>query len=131
MNSVMILEIFLNIKQGTIWQVEFFPNIGSEIGKKRPAIVVSHDKIGKLPLKTILPITNWSDNYINYPWMIKMVHNDINGLSKTSAIDCFQIRNFSHNRFIKKIGIVDKKMLDKIHQTIVKTLDPRYKLLFY
>ncbi len=24
----------MNIKQGEVWEVEFFPNIGSEIGKK-------------------------------------------------------------------------------------------------
>lgn len=130
MSLAMMWEIFLNINQGEIWQVEFFPNIGSEIGKKRPAIVVSHDRIGKLPLKTIVPITDWSDNYLNYPWMIKIAHDDTNKLSKTSAIDCFQIRNFSYNRFVKKIAKIDKEMLDMIHQSIAKTLNPKYKLLF-
>ena len=47
----------MNIEQGDIREVEFFPNIGSEIGKKRPVVVVSHDLIGRLPLKTIVPIT--------------------------------------------------------------------------
>ena len=130
MNLAMIREIFLNINQGEIWQVEFFPNIGSEIGKKRPAIVVSHDKIGKLPLKTIVPITEWSKNYLNYPWMIKIEDSNTNQLSKTSAIDCFQVRNFSYNRFVKKIGNVDKEMMSMIHQSIAKTLNPKYKLLF-
>jgi len=117
------------INQGEVWEVEFFPNVGSEIGKKRPAIVVSHDKIGKLPLKTVAPITNWSDNYVHYPWMIKVEADEANGLSKTSAIDCFQTRNFSHNRFIRKLGNISSEELFRVHQSITKTLDPQYSLI--
>ena len=119
----------MTIRQGEIWEVEFFPNTGSEIGKRRPAIVVSHDKIGRLPLKTIVPITHWTDRYSQYPWMVQIIDNEQNGLSKVSAIDCFQVRNFSINRFVKKIGSVDEKMLSQVHQVITKTFDPKYQLL--
>jgi len=119
----------MNIKQGEIWEVEFFPNVGSEIGKKRPALVVSYDKMGKLPLRTIVPITNYSQSFKNYPWMIKLENTQFNGLSKLSAIDCFQVRNFSYNRFIKKLGVVEKDVIFNTHATILKTLNPAYKLL--
>lgn len=119
----------MSINQGEIWEVEFFPNIGSEIGKKRPALVVNSDLIGKLPLKTVVPITEWSKAFANYPWIVNIQHNSINGLSKESGIDCFQIRNFSTDRFIKKIGTIDDELLYKIHQTITKTLNPKYKLI--
>ena len=112
----------MTIKQFEIWEIEFFPNVGSEIGKKRPAVVVSSDYMGKLPLKTVVPVTNWSKSFSNYPWMLKIVPNEQNGLSKVSAIDCFQIRNFSTKRFVKKIGVVDKEMVKYIYETILKTI---------
>jgi mRNA interferase MazF len=118
----------MNIKQGEIWEVEFFPNIGSEIGKKRPALVVNSNLIGKLPLKIVVPITEWSKAFANYPWIVNIQYDSTNGLSKESGIDCFQIRNFSIDRFIKKIGDIDDDFLFKIHQTIAKTLNPKYKL---
>jgi len=124
----MIRETFM-IMQGEIWEVEFFPNIGSEIGKKRPAIVVSYDTVGKLPLKTVVPITEWSNSYLNYPWMIKLINDKLNGLTKPSAIDCFQIRNFSDTRFGVKLGEVDNTLLLNIHQVIAKTLNPKYRLV--
>ena len=108
--------------------VEFFPKIGSEITKLRPAIVVSHNEIGRLPLKTIVPITDWKNNYTHYPWMLKIENNTLNSLSKISAIDCFQIKNFANERFIKKIGNLDNLMLKKVHETIAKTLNPIYVL---
>ena len=55
----------MSIKQAEIWEVEFFPNRGSKIGKKRPAIVISDDTVGQLPLKIIVPITNWSPQLID------------------------------------------------------------------
>lgn len=119
----------MNINQGEIWEVEFYPNIGSEIGKRRPALIVNSDLIGKLPLKTVVPVTNWSKNFVHYPWIVNIKHTTENKLSKESGIDCFQIRNFSIERFVKKIGTVDRDLLFKVHQTIAKTLNPKYNII--
>ena len=119
----------MSISQGEVWLVEFFPNVGSEIGKKRPAIVVSDNNIGRLPLKTIVPVTHWSSKYKAYPWMLELENSSDNGLSKRSAIDCFQVRNFSDQRFLKRLGVIEKELLLEIHQTITKTLNPAYKLV--
>jgi len=122
------METSMSINQGEVWMVEFFSKVGSEITKLRPAIIVSHNEIGRLPLKTIVPITDWKKNYAHYPWMLKIEANASNGLSKTSAIDCFQIKNFSNERFVEKVGEADKVLVKKIHQTIAKTLNPVYVL---
>ena len=114
----------MNIKQGEIWLVQFYPKIGSEITKLRPAIVVSHDEVGRLPLKTIVPITDWKPNYRHYPWMISIANQPTNGLSKPSAIDCFQIKNFANERFVEKIGKINSEILEKVHRTIMKTFNP-------
>ncbi len=119
----------MNISQGEIWMVKFYPQVGSEITKLRPAVIVSHNAIGKLPLKTIVPITDWKSNYTHYPWMLNMKATKDNGLSKTSAIDCFQIKNFVNERLIEKIGVVEDVLLQNIHQTITKTLNPNYTLM--
>ena len=42
--------------RGEIWLVDFDPSIGSEIRKVRPALVVSLDSIGRLPLRLVVPI---------------------------------------------------------------------------
>jgi len=118
----------MNIEQGDIWMVRFYPQKGSEISKLRPAIVVSHNAIGRLPLKTVVPITDWKNSYGEYPWMQKIDPKPANGLSKISAADCFQVKNFSDERFIKKIGEIDAKTLFEIHTTIAKTLNPTYSL---
>lgn len=118
----------MSIKQGDIWMVEFFPQVGSEITKQRPALVLSHNEIGRLPLKTIVPITDWKKNYGYYPWMLEIQESEGNGLSKKSAVDCFQIKNFANERFVKHLGKVNARFLKSVHETISKTLNPEYTL---
>lgn len=110
------------MKQSEIWLIDLDPTKGAEIQKKRPAIIVNDDRLGKLPLKIIVPITDWKDRYDIAPWMIKLEPNSTNGLSKVSSADCFQIRSLSQERLIKKIGNIDNTTLDEIKEAIKKVL---------
>jgi len=78
------------MKQNEIWLINLNPTIGTEIKKTRPAIIVNDNSLGKLPLKIIVPITDWKERYAIAPWMIKIEPNLNNGLKKISAEDCFQ-----------------------------------------
>lgn len=53
--------------RGEIWLVNLEPTIGAEIKKTRPAVIVNDDAIGILPLKVIVPITDWKDHYAAAP----------------------------------------------------------------
>jgi mRNA interferase MazF len=99
------------------------PTIGAEIQKKRPAIIVNDDRLGKLPLKVVVPITDWKDRYEIAPWMVRIEPNSSNGLSKISSADCFQIRSLSQERLIKKLGSVDEITLEEIKEAVRKVLD--------
>ncbi len=46
------------MKQNEIWLINLDPTQGAEIKKIRPAIIVNDDRLGKLPLKVIVPITD-------------------------------------------------------------------------
>ncbi len=58
------------MKQSDIWLVNLDPTVGAAIKKTRPAIIVSDNALGKLPLKIIVPITDWKEKYESVPWMI-------------------------------------------------------------
>lgn len=60
------------MKQGEIWLINLDPTVGAEIKKTRPAIIVNDDTLGKLPLKIIVPLTDWKDRYEIAPWMIRI-----------------------------------------------------------
>lgn len=110
------------MKQGEIWLINLDPTVGAEIKKIRPAIIVSDDSLGKLPLRIIVPITDWKERYEIAPWMIKLEPNSKNGLIKDSTADCFQIRSLSQERFIKKLGVISFEIMDEIKIGLSKVL---------
>jgi len=110
------------MKQGDIWLINLDPTVGAEIKKIRPAIIVSDDSLGKLPLKIIVPITDWKDRYEIAPWMIKLEPNSKNGLTKDSSADCLQVRSVSQERFVKKLGNISIVIMDEIKTGLSKVL---------
>lgn len=110
------------MKQSEVWLINLNPTIGAEIKKTRPAIIVNDDSLGKLPLKVIVPVTDWKISYKIAPWMVKIKPGKTNGLNKDSCADCFQVRSVSQKRFIKKIGIVSDEVLNEIKQGLSKVL---------
>ena len=113
------------MKQNEIWLINLEPTIGAEIKKRRPAIIVNDNMLGRLPLKIIVPVTDWKEKYEIAPWMIKIEPTESNGLKKTSSADCFQIRSLSQKRFVKKIGDVSDEIMNEIRAGIAIVLSIR------
>ncbi len=111
------------MRTGEIYWVNLDPAIGDEIKKRRPVIVVNggHDK--HLRLAIVVPVTAWSPYWDRNPFFISLEPDSNNGLRKKSAVDCFQIRAISHNRFVEKIGNISNDEIDLIKKSIALILD--------
>ena len=104
--------------KGEIWLINLDPTTGAEIQKMRPGVIVNENAIGVLPLRIIVPLTDWKDHYKRAPWLVRVDPDMENGLNKPSAADAFQIRSVSQKRFIRRVGRVSDEILDKILQAI-------------
>ena len=102
------------MNRGEVWLVNLNPTIDREMSKTRPAVIVNNDLVGILPLKVIVPITDWKERYANRPWMVKLEANNINGLTKNSAADTFQVRSLSQSRLVKKLGKLNNSKMKEI-----------------
>jgi mRNA interferase MazF len=110
------------MKQGEIWLISLDPTIGAEIRKTRPAVIVNDNSLGKLPLKIIVPITDWKDRYEAAPWMVRISPDPGNKLTKESVADCFQIRSISEERFVNKLGRINSSTFEDIKEALSKVL---------
>jgi mRNA interferase MazF len=110
------------MRQSEIWLVSLDPTLGSEIKKTRPAIIVNDNALGKLPLKIIVPLTDWKDQFEVAPGMVRIDPDARNGLSKTSSADCFQVRSVAQERCIRKIGQVDSAGMAAIRKALATVL---------
>ena len=106
------------MRRGKVWLINLDPTVGAEIKKTRPAVIVNDDAIGILPLKVIVPITEWKDRYAVAPWLVRLEPDAENGLDKPSAADAFQVRSVAQERFVRRLG----KLSDTAMQEIIKAL---------
>ena len=91
-------------------------------------MVISDNFIGRLPLKIVVPITEWDNVYVRYPWMTRVEPNAVNGLLKTSGADAFQIRSLSLGRFTSKLGNLTDAELEMITDAIVLSVKAKLQL---
>jgi len=110
------------MKQGEIWLIDLEPTVGAELKKIRPAVIVNDNALGRLPLKIIVPLTDWKERYSMAPWMIPINPSVHNGLTKKSSIDCFQIRSVSATRLLKQIGYITFAEVLLIQEGIAKVI---------
>ncbi|HAM52090.1 MAG TPA: PemK family transcriptional regulator [Nitrospiraceae bacterium] len=112
-----------NPKRGEVWLVNFDPTIGAEIKKKRPAVVISSDAVGVLPIKLIAPITDWKERFGGNIWHVKVLPDSSNGLSKASAIDTLQVRGVDVQRFIRKLGRLPSSAMEEVTAAIAAIIE--------
>jgi mRNA interferase MazF len=110
-------------RRGEVWLVNLDPTVGAEIKKTRPAVVISSDAVGRLPIKLVTPITDWKDHFVGNIWHVRIDPDLTNGLSKPSAVDALQARGLDLQRFIRKLGEVSSAMLDEIGLAICSIIE--------
>jgi len=113
----------MNINCGEIWSVNLDPTIGAEIRKTRPVVVVSSDAVGVLPIKLVAPLTEWKEYLAQNIWHVKIIPDNLNGLTKTSAVDTLQLRGVDTQRFIQKLGSVSPAVIKSIVAAIAAVIE--------
>lgn len=110
------------MNQREIWLVDLDPTRGSEIQKTRPCLIVNADSMGKLPLRVIVPLTDWKERYEVANWMVRLSPSASNNLSKESSADCFQIRSLSLHRFVRQVGTISLADFDLVKIALANVL---------
>jgi mRNA interferase MazF len=101
-------------QRGEVWTVRFDPSVGAEMHKLRPAVVVNVPEVGRLPLRIVVPLTDWKPAYASLPWFVRVPATPQNGLAKDSGADAFQVKSVATARFVNQLGTVTEQELNRI-----------------
>jgi mRNA interferase MazF len=108
-------------KKGEIWLISLEPVLGHEIGKTRPALVISNDINNQFAnTVNILPITSKTEKI--YPFEVFLLKEETN-LPKDSKVKSNQIRTVDRKRLVKLLGKVTNEKLIEIEQALLIHLD--------
>ncbi len=104
----------MKISRGQIWWVDFSPSAkGSEITKRRPAVIISNDKANQyLNRVQIIPLTSNIEKC--YPGEVIIETG-----SKKSRAMADQIQTFDKGRIVEYSGKVSPEDMKKIETAIL------------
>lgn len=112
-------------RRGEIWRVGFDPTVGSELKKTRPAVVISSDAVGALPVRLVAPFTSWKSHFEGNLWHVEVPPTEQNGLDKASAADALQVRSVDTSRFTEKLGRMHPPRLEEIVTAVALVIEYR------
>ena len=100
--------------QYDVYLINLDPTIGHEIKKTRPCLIISPDELNNnLQTVIIAPMTTRSHGY---PTRVKLDFQN-----KTGWIVLDQIRTVDKKRLVKRLGLIDKKTVQKV-KAIIKEM---------
>jgi mRNA interferase MazF len=104
------------IKRGDIYWVTLDPIQGFEIGKTRPAVVISNDiNNGLADTITVLPVTSSVGKV--YPFEV-FLKKGIGNISSDSKVKTNQIRTVDKKRLKERIGKIPDAILNEIEKAL-------------
>jgi mRNA interferase MazF len=104
-------------KRGEIWLVDFEPQVAEEIRKTRPAVVLTIPELKHIPIRAAVPIRGERTIHQEIFYMVSLSPG-VSGLEKPSSVDCSQVKTFSLQRFVKKIGALTREELELVTDTV-------------
>ena len=114
------------MKRGEVWLVQLDPVKGSEVGKRRPAVVLQNDLANlSSPTVTVLPLTTNADRV--FPFQVLLAAGE-GGLPRPTKVLCEQIRTVPRQRLEKRLGTLPAHRLAEIRVALERHLwfEPAY-----
>jgi mRNA interferase MazF len=100
------------MKRGEVWWVEFDPAVGSEITKRRPAIIVSNDSANRnLSRVIVIPVTSTTSRVYPGETLVKIG-------TQTSKAMADQIMAADKTRLKSLLGVLSKSDLQLVEHAI-------------
>jgi len=108
-------------KRGDIFLANLEPTKGSEQGGIRPVLIIQNDISNKHSPVTIISAITSKVFEKEYSTNIFISKED-SGLDKDSTIMLNQIRTIDNSRLIRKIGLLDSFIMNKVDRAIKVSL---------
>lgn len=109
--------------RGELWLVRLPRAVGAELQRDRPAVVISSPALDALPVRIVVPLTTWRDQFEGRINKLRIEADDWNGLHTPSAADVLQVRSVSTERFLKRIGALEADEVEEIAAGVALAVD--------
>lgn len=108
--------------RGEIWWVDFGVPFGSEVGFRRPVVVIQNNILNESNLKTVIVIPLTTNTiYAEFPNNL-FLDKTITKLPKDAVTQSHLVVHIDKERFLEKVSKLDNSIIDKILDGIISTI---------
>lgn len=108
-----------------LWLVRLPRAVGAEMQRDRPAVVVNSSAFDEAPVRIVVPLTTWREEFGGRINKLLVEATDQNGLHADSAADFLQVRSVALERFIERLGGIDPELVEEIVAGVALAVDYR------
>lgn len=111
------------MNRGEVWRMALDRGeSGSGETAFRQVVILTSDTLAVLPLRIIVPLTIWRDEFASAPWMVRVPPVLHSGLESVMAADALQVRSVSTMRLKHKLGDLPEKLVDAISTAVAAVI---------
>jgi mRNA-degrading endonuclease toxin of MazEF toxin-antitoxin module len=108
--------------RGEIWECAPAKAGRNESGETRLVLLLSNDALAILPLRVVVPLVPWKEQYNSAPWMVRIPPVLNSGLEQVMAADALQVRSLSASRLKRKLGSLPDRLVCEAAEAVTLIL---------
>jgi mRNA interferase MazF len=102
--------------RGEIWLTDFGVPIGHEVGYRRPAVVISSDRLNRVgAVAVVVPMTSQERRL---PTHVHVPARQGTGLGKESWAKVDDVKSVSTERLEERLGEIDRLSMDRVEEAL-------------
>jgi len=111
----------MTARRGEVWLIDFGEPVGSEQAGRRPAVVVSADRLNESPAGVVIVVPCTTARR-NLPSHVEIEPGE-SGLDETSYAKCEDVKSISEHRLVARLGVAGDEALFALSRTLGFLLD--------
>lgn len=107
-------------RRGEVYWTDFDPALGSEIGKRRPALVVQNDAGNETSSTTIVAAISSRFAGLRFPFLVRVPPGV---LPRPSVVNCAHIRTVDKSRLHpRRIAFIESEVMQEVDEALRRSL---------
>ena len=100
--------------RGEVYTLSLERSPSAEAAAARMVILLSSDALAVLPLRVIVPLIPWKDEFSATPWLVRIPPVLNSGIAQVMAADALQVRSVSTARLKTRMGELPQRITDEV-----------------
>ncbi len=101
--------------RGEVWHTEAKNGL-------RLVVIVSSDALGVLPLRVVVPLVNWKEEFTSAPWLVRIPPLLNSGIEEVMAADTLQVYSTSNSNFKTRLGLLPVRIVDEVSAALAQVV---------